>query len=59
VRSAWVDDAPVSRARGSADEVVKSLVQLAHRRGREIDDLDRRVLALGDGGHQTYAFSHA
>ena len=58
VRTARVDDAEVPRPSRAAGEVVQALVQLAERRRREIDDLDSRVLALGDG-HQTSAFSQA
>ncbi len=56
VRTARVDDAPVTRTGRTPGEVVQALVQLTQRRRREVDDLDGCVLTLGDR-HQTSAFS--
>ena len=59
VGTARVDDPPMPRPWGTAGEVVEAPVELTQRSRREVDDLDGRVLALRDRGHQASAFSHA
>ncbi len=54
VRATGVHDAPVPWAGRATRNVVESLVEVAERRRREVDDLD---VGRGDGGH-TSAFSH-